>query len=212
MGNRGALHPGDIKPSHHVRNNSAPRPSACSRTDQSGRGFPAPVAGHSFAGASRPHRPGERLGQTPAPVLTSVTFPWASRTSLSPTNSSYLSHQVLAVEDARCRMLCPRAAPSAVRRWYSPRATSSGLFSLGWLGPWLQRVLVRKRSLRTSTGDTPPTCRMANTRLRPVIQRSVGRGQTDRLTADTSKAQVGSHPREFPLKSLNWGLPGWRGG
>lgn len=37
-----------------------------------------------------------------APLLTSVTFPWASRTSLSPTNSSYLSHQVLAVEDARC--------------------------------------------------------------------------------------------------------------
>ena len=76
MGNRGALHPGDIKPSHHVRNNSAPRPSACSRTDQSGRGFPAPVAGHSFAGASRPHRPGERAGPNPSscPHLSDVSL------------------------------------------------------------------------------------------------------------------------------------------
>ena len=99
-------------------------------------------------------------------------------------------------------MLCPRVAPSAVSRWYSPRATSSGLFSLGWPGPWLERVLVRKRSLRTSTGDTPPTWRMANTRLRPVIRRSVGRGQTDRLTADKGRAQVGvSCPRVSIKKS-----------
>lgn len=56
-----------------------------------------------LAGTSRPYFPRQRAGPTTqAPLLTSVTFPWASRTSLSPTNSSYLSHQVLAVEDARC--------------------------------------------------------------------------------------------------------------
>lgn len=149
-----------------------------------------------LAGTSRPYFLSQRAGlTTPTPLLTSVTFPWASRTSLSPTNCSYLSHQVLAVEDARCRMPCPRALPSTMRRWYSPRATSSGLFSLGWLGPGLQRVLVIKRSfprrlLRTNTGDTPTMCCMANTGLCPVIGRSVGGCQTDQLTAEKGWAEV----------------------
>lgn len=143
------------------------------------------VAGEYLAGASRPQFPSQKAGPTtPTSLLTSVTFPCASRTSLSPTNSSYLSHQVVAVEEARCRMSCPRALPRAVRRWNSPGATSSGLFSLGWLGPGLQRVLVIKRSLprrplRTNARGTPMTCCMVNAVPRPVIRRSVG-GTPDR--------------------------------
>ena len=101
--------------------------------------------------------------------------------------------------------------PSCLRNLKRNHQTPDFVFkSFNSLETALESVCPTHLARRTWTG--PPTCRMANTRLRPVIRRSVGRGQTDRLTADTGKAQVGSHPGEFPLESPNWGLPGWRGG
>lgn len=85
------------KPGWHVKSNQIPLLGACSGRSTAG------CAG-GLSGSQPPGRtsPVGGQGQPPGPQLTSVTFPWASRTSLSPTNSSYLSHHALTVEDARC--------------------------------------------------------------------------------------------------------------